>query len=114
MGCCDKEKLFNSGILVEHCEGAVLPPQEQWEKKKGGYVVIECPKRIPCNPCYTSCPTGAVLPFEDINDTPRIDYSKCTGCGRHAEDRLLEMHRMRYMRIEMPGACLLRNRHDLL
>ena len=81
MGCCDKEKLFNSGILVEHCEGAVLPPKEQWEKKKGGYVVIECPKRIPCNPCYTSCPTGAVLPFEDINDTPKIDYSKCTGCG---------------------------------
>lgn len=81
MGCCDNEKLFNSGILVEHCEGAVLPPKEQWEKKKGGYVVIECPKRIPCNPCYTSCPTGAVLPFEDINDTPKIDYSKCTGCG---------------------------------
>ncbi len=66
---------------MEHCEGAVLPPKEQWEKKKGGYVVIECPKRIPCNPCYTSCPTGAVLPFEDINDTPKIDYSKCTGCG---------------------------------
>lgn len=84
MGCCcetNKEKLFNSGILVEHCEGAVLPPKEQWEKKKGGYVVIECPKRIPCNPCYTSCPTGAVLPFEDINDTPKIDYAKCTGCG---------------------------------
>ncbi|OUO91341.1 4Fe-4S dicluster domain-containing protein [Cloacibacillus sp. An23] len=84
MGCCcetNKEKLFNSGILVEHREGAVLPPKEQWEKKKGGYVVIECPKRIPCNPCYTSCPTGAVLPFEDINDTPKIDYAKCTGCG---------------------------------
>lgn len=35
MGCtCDKEKLFNSGILVEHTEGAVLPPQEAWETKK--------------------------------------------------------------------------------
>ncbi len=77
----EKEKLFNSGILVEHCEGAVLPPKERWESKKGGYAVIECPKRIPCNPCYTSCPTGAVLPFEDINDTPKIDYAKCTGCG---------------------------------
>ena len=43
MGCCDKEKLFNSGILVEHCEGAVLPPKEQWEKKKGGYVVTVQP-----------------------------------------------------------------------
>ena len=56
MGCCDKEKLFNSGILVEHCEGAVLPPKEQWEKKKGGYVVIECPKRIPCNPVLHELP----------------------------------------------------------
>ena len=54
MGCtcaCDKEKLFNSGVLVEHTEGAVLPPKEAWEAKKGGYAVIECPKRIPCNPC---------------------------------------------------------------
>ncbi|MDO4561081.1 MAG: (2Fe-2S)-binding protein [bacterium] len=77
----DKEKLFNSGVLTDHREGALLPPQDKWEAKKGGFVVIECPKRIPCNPCATSCPTGAVLPFEDINDTPKIDYDKCTGCG---------------------------------
>jgi Fe-S-cluster-containing hydrogenase component 2 len=78
---CDKTKLYNSGILTEEMPGAILPPKAEWEAKKGGYVVIECPQRIPCNPCATSCPTGAVLPFEDINDTPRIDYKKCTGCG---------------------------------
>lgn len=78
---CDKEKLFNSGVLVENKAGAVLPPQKEWENKKGGYVVIECPQRIPCNPCATSCPTGAVVPFSDINDVPTVDYSKCTGCG---------------------------------
>lgn len=77
----DKEKLFNSGILTEECPGAVLPPKELWENKKGGLVIIECPQRIPCNPCATSCPTGAVVPFKDINDQPTIDYSKCTGCG---------------------------------
>lgn len=77
----DRERLFNSGVLIEHGPGAVLPPREEWEKKKGGYVVIECPKRIPCNPCATSCPTKAVRPFEDINAQPSIDYSKCTGCG---------------------------------
>lgn len=85
MGCTcnsnDKEKLFCSGVLVENRPGAILPPQEAWEKKKGGYVVIECPQRIPCNPCATSCPTGAVKPFVDINDVPSIDYEKCTGCG---------------------------------
>jgi Fe-S-cluster-containing hydrogenase component 2 len=77
----EKELLFNSGVLVEHRQGAELPPKGLWEGKKNGLVVIECPQRIPCNPCNTSCPTGAVLPFEDINDTPRIDYSKCTGCA---------------------------------
>ena len=77
----DEMILFNSGILTGEREGAVLPPREYWEKKKGGLVVVECPQRIPCNPCHTSCPTAAILPFADINDTPKIDYSKCTGCA---------------------------------
>ena len=76
----EMDMLFNSGILTGERPGAEKPPQELWEKKANGLVIIECPQRIPCNPCHTSCPTGAVLPFEDINDTPRIDYTKCTGC----------------------------------
>jgi len=77
----NKEKLFNSGVLTDRCVGAVLPPMDLWEKKTGGLVVIECPQRIPCNPCSTGCPAGAVVPFKDINDQPVIDYNKCTGCG---------------------------------
>lgn len=77
----EEDKLFNSGVLTEKRPGAILPPKDLWEKKKGGLVVIECPQRIPCNPCATSCPSGAVVPFKDINDTPTIDYEKCTGCG---------------------------------
>jgi len=80
----EAEKLFNSGILTGEQmgkRGAVLPPKELWESKKNGLVVVECPQRIPCNPCNTSCPTGAILPFADINDTPEIDYAKCTGCA---------------------------------
>ncbi len=76
----DKVMLFNSGILVEEREGALLPPEELWKNKKGGLVVVECPQRIPCNPCATSCPTGAIRPFSDINDMPVVDHSKCTGC----------------------------------
>lgn len=78
----EKEMLFNSGVLTESRPGAEVPPKELWEGKKNGLVVIECPQRIPCNPCASSCPTGAILPFEDINDTPRIDYEKCIGCGK--------------------------------
>lgn len=78
----DNEKLFNSGILTEEKQETVLPPMDLWEKKKNGLVVIECPQQIPCNPCHDSCPTGAILAFENIIDIPRIDYEKCTGCGR--------------------------------
>lgn len=78
----DKTFLFNSGVLTEPCPGAEMPPKELWETKKNGLVIIECPQRIPCNPCASSCPTGAIRPFVDINDTPLIDYEKCIGCAK--------------------------------
>lgn len=81
MALSEKERLYNSGILTEERPGAIMPPKDLWEGKKNGLVIVECPQRIPCNPCNTSCPTGAIIPFEDINDTPRIDYAKCTGCA---------------------------------
>jgi Fe-S-cluster-containing hydrogenase component 2 len=72
---------FESGVLTEERPGAVKPPEELWKKHKGGLVIVECPQRIPCNPCGTSCPTGAIEAFADINDVPSINYDKCTGCA---------------------------------
>ncbi|WP_041077868.1 FAD-dependent oxidoreductase [Thermotoga caldifontis] len=43
--------------------------------------IIECYENIPCNPCQTSCPAGAIEVPGNINSLPRIDYEKCTGCG---------------------------------
>ena len=43
--------------------------------------VIECYANIPCNPCSTSCPFKAISIGEDINNTPVLDFDKCTGCG---------------------------------
>ncbi|MDR0654591.1 MAG: 4Fe-4S dicluster domain-containing protein [Synergistaceae bacterium] len=77
----ENEMLFNSGVLTGERKGAVRPPEDIWRDKKGGLVIVECPQRIPCNPCNTSCPAGAITPFEDINDTPEINYPKCTGCA---------------------------------
>lgn len=77
----ESEMLFNSGVLTGERKGAVRPPEELWRGKRGGLVVVECPQRIPCDPCNTSCPAGAIKPFRDINDTPEIEYSKCTGCA---------------------------------
>ncbi len=43
--------------------------------------IIECPEPIPCNPCETSCPVGAITVGDSINSIPKINYEKCTGCG---------------------------------
>ncbi|MEJ5229564.1 MAG: FAD-dependent oxidoreductase [Pseudothermotoga sp.] len=72
---------FSSGVLPEHIVESFTPPHELWKHKKGGLVIIECPQSIPCDPCHTNCPTGAILPFSNINDMPKIDYSKCSGCA---------------------------------
>ena len=43
--------------------------------------IIECYQEIPCNPCSTSCPYGAITIGFDINDRPKLDVDKCIGCG---------------------------------
>lgn len=55
-----------------------LPSKERLEK--GPVAVIECPQSIPCNPCVDACKFGAIT-MNDINDLPKIDFEKCTGCG---------------------------------
>jgi len=56
----------------------IMPPPERLAK--GPVAVIECFQEIPCDPCHTSCPKGAILPFENINDLPRINFDACDGC----------------------------------
>jgi Fe-S-cluster-containing hydrogenase component 2 len=66
-----------------------VPTKEELERvlptpeilAKGPVVVVECFQNIPCDPCAASCPSGAIQPFEDINNLPAVDYEKCTGCG---------------------------------
>jgi Fe-S-cluster-containing hydrogenase component 2 len=48
---------------------------------KKGVAIIECVQEIPCDPCVTVCPVNAIA-MKDINDTPKIDFDKCTGCRR--------------------------------
>lgn len=43
--------------------------------------VIECPQPIPCNPCETACPQGAIRVGDDITALPVLDENRCTGCG---------------------------------
>lgn len=68
-----------NGVPVKEEIEKVMPPEDILAKKP--VVMVECFQNIPCDPCAASCPFGAILPFEDINDLPVVDYDKCTGCG---------------------------------
>lgn len=48
---------------------------------KGPIAVIECVEEIPCNPCETSCPKGAISVGQPITNLPCIDFERCIGCG---------------------------------
>lgn len=54
-----------------------LPPKE----RRALAAVIECIEGIPCNPCETSCPQGAITVGDEITNLPVVDLEKCTGCG---------------------------------
>ncbi len=71
--------LERTGVPTPEQIREVTPPEEIMKAKP--VAIIECFQKIPCDPCHTACPTGAILEFEDINDLPKIDWSKCTGCA---------------------------------
>jgi len=75
------ENLASSGVISKE-ELSRLPGVPSQERlKKGPVAVIECAEQIPCNPCETACPKGAIQVGEDINSLPVLDEAKCTGCG---------------------------------
>lgn len=45
-------------------------------------IVMNCIEEIPCNPCETSCPFGAITVGTDITNIPVVDLDKCVGCGK--------------------------------
>ncbi|MFW6071827.1 MAG: NADH-quinone oxidoreductase subunit I, partial [Candidatus Bipolaricaulota bacterium] len=66
----------NTGHLKP--EDVELPPEERLEE--GPVAIVECPQKIPCDPCSRRCPVGAIE-MEDINETPSVNFEKCTGCS---------------------------------
>jgi len=56
----------------------LVPPAERLKEKRS-VAMIECLQQIPCNSCALACKLNAIH-MENVNDIPRIDYSKCTGC----------------------------------
>lgn len=57
--------------------------EEIWRKAtRGAVAVIDCREEIPCNPCESACPRGAIVVGENVCDLPRYDPEPCNGCGR--------------------------------
>ena len=52
----------------------------QVRREEKPYVIIECPEKIPCDPCVDACAQGAISIPGSIIELPEIDYEKCTGC----------------------------------
>lgn len=66
-----------AGVATDKDLSDLLPSPER--REEGPYAVCECHQEIPCNPCVTSCPTGAITQ-DTINSTPDIDFDQCVGC----------------------------------
>ena len=50
-------------------------------KLTGPVAVIECTEDIPCDPCATCCAQKAITFDGSINSLPRLNETKCNGCG---------------------------------
>ena len=68
-----------TGIASREMVMEKFPPVERINK--GPVAVVECYQKIPCNPCQTACPVGAIRIGDDINNIPERDENLCGGCG---------------------------------
>jgi len=48
---------------------------------QGPCVIVECAQEIPCDPCEIACHKGAIEIGDNITNLPKLDSSKCGGCG---------------------------------
>ena len=72
-------KTVGAPSLEELSAAGALSERAELERK--ACVCVECIEEIPCNPCETSCPSGALKVGDPITNLPVVDREKCTGCG---------------------------------
>jgi ferredoxin len=69
--------------MNKHRETGVLTEEQLQElgpEPTGKIAIIECVEDIPCDPCVTACPTGA-LTMDSLVAKPELNPEKCEGCG---------------------------------
>ncbi len=75
-----EEPGFNGVYSLQRMKQVPGYPAEE-RIKKGAVVVIECAQEIPCDPCVSSCPFGAITLGPDITRLPVLAEDECKGCG---------------------------------
>ena len=89
-----KTRVKNNQLLLWTSEGAAaegIPTPDELKKtpgwpslkrlQEGPVAIIECMEEIPCDPCESACPAGAIKIGSSITNLPVLDEDKCTGCG---------------------------------
>jgi len=74
------QQCLRDGVIhQEHlAELGLVPPAKRLIERRP-VAMIECVQEIPCNSCAVACKLNAIH-MENVNDIPKIDYDKCTGC----------------------------------
>ena len=72
---CLKDGIIRNDNLTSF---GMVPPAGRLKEKRP-VAMIECVQQIPCNSCAVACKLGAIH-MENVNDIPKINYDKCTGC----------------------------------
>ncbi len=89
-----KTRAKNNQLLLWRSKGAAaegIPTPDELKKtpgwpslkrfQEGSVAIIECIEEIPCDPCESACPAGAIKIGSSITNLPVLDEDKCTGCG---------------------------------
>lgn len=71
----------NGMMTLEELKNALPEYPSEERMRKGPVAIAECVEEIPCNPCEMACSLHAICVGVDITRLPKIDYSKCIGCG---------------------------------
>jgi Fe-S-cluster-containing hydrogenase component 2 len=76
----EQKQYLSDGIIgLEDLASFNSVPSTERIREKRPVAMIECIQEIPCNSCVVACKLGAIQ-MARVNDLPRVDYNKCTGC----------------------------------
>lgn len=72
---------WNKGYITSNELIEMAPTPPALRIRKGPVAILECPQLIPCNPCESACPVGAIWVGTPVTNIPALDSEACTGCG---------------------------------